>query len=170
MDILYDQGFGLDCVLYFSLLPMRMTSNFTDMLQEDLALSQDTLITILGLNNCDGGSFGLALAEFNSIVETCVLNEIDLFLARTEDDTILIRFVSENDFALYEPELFNLLKCCQIQKAFIMRVKRAIERIGGKVVVAFMDTNHYETWLSVNDFDDEPDLRITWASQQIKGI
>ena len=147
-----------------------MTSNFTDMLQEDTALSQDTLIKILGLNTCDGGSIGLALAEFNSIVETCVLNEIDLFLDRTKDDTILIRFVSENDFALYEPELFNLLKCCLIQKAFIMRVKRAIERVGGKVVIAFMDTNHYETWLSVNDFDDEPDLRITWASQQIKGI
>ena len=140
------------------------------MFQEETGLSQDSLIKILRLNNCDGASIQLALAEFNSIIETCVLNEIDLFLARAQNETILIRFASEDDFALYEPELFNLLKCCSIQKAFITRAKRAIERIGGKVFVAFMDTNHYETWLGVNDFDDEPDLRITWAKQQIRGI
>ena len=140
-----------------------------ELLQAETGLSQDNLLETLGLSNSDKKSTSLALAKLDATIEAYVLNEIDLFLTRIPNDTILIRFISENDFALYEPEIFNALKHCSIQKSLITRAKRAIERIGGEVAIAFMDGQHYETWLGVNDFDDNPDLRITWASQQIKG-
>ena len=140
-----------------------------ELLQAETGLSRDNLLETLGLSNSDKKSTSLALAKLDATIEAYVLNEIDLFLARISNDTILIRFISENDFALYEPEIFNALKHCSIQKSLITRAKRAIERIGGEVAIAFMDGQHYETWLGVNDFDDNPDLRITWASQQIKG-
>lgn len=138
-------------------------------LQEETGLSQDTLIETLSLDNSDKKSIAIALAKLDAIIETYVLNEVDSFLVRAQNNIILIQFISEDDFALYEPELFNLLKCFSVHKAFITRAKRAIERIGGTVAIAFMDSHYYETWLGVNDFDDNPDLRITWASQQIKG-
>jgi|TARA_B110000881_G_C18347100_1_gene399535 hypothetical protein len=146
-----------------------MTANHLKQLQAETGLSRDNLIETLGLSNSDKKSTSLALAELDAIIETYVLNEIDLFLARSLNETILIRFISENDFALYEPEIFNDLKHCSLQKVLITRSKRAIERIGGEVAIAFMDGQYYETWLGVNDFDDNPDLRIAWASQQIKG-
>ena len=146
-----------------------MTAKHMELLQAETGLSRDNLIETLGLSNSDKKSTSLALAKLDATIEAYVLNEIDLFLARISNDTILIRFISENDFALYEPEIFNALKHCSIQKSLITRAKRAIERIGGEVAIAFMDGQHYETWLGVNDFDDNPDLRITWASQQIKG-
>ncbi len=138
-------------------------------LQEETGLSQDTLIETLSLDNSEKKSIAVALAELDAIIETYVLNEVDSFLVRAQNNIILIRFISEDDFALYEPELFNLLKCFSIHTAFITRAKRAIERIGGTVAIAFMDSHYYETWLGVNDFDDNPDLRIIWANQQIKG-
>ncbi len=138
-------------------------------LQEETGLSQDTLIETLSLDNSDKKSIAIALAKLDAIIETYVLNEVDSFLVRAQNNIILIRFISEDDFALYEPELFNLLKCFSIHTAFITRAKRAIERIGGTVAIAFMDSHYYETWLGVNDFDDNPDLRIIWANQQIKG-
>ena len=140
------------------------------LLQAETGLSKDNLLETLGLGSSDKKSTSLALAELDAIIETYVLNEVDLFLARTLHETILIRFISEHDFALYEPEIFNDLRHCSLQKALIARAKSAIERIGGEVAIAFMDGQHYETWLGVNDFDDNPDLRITWASQQIKGM
>ena len=146
-----------------------MTAKHMELLQAETGLSRDNLLETLGLSNSDKKSTSLALAKLDATIEAYVLNEIDLFLTRIPNDTILIRFISENDFALYEPEIFNDLKHCSLQKVLIMRGKRAIERIGGEVVIAFMDGQHYETWLGVNDFDDNPDLRITWASQQIKG-
>ena len=146
-----------------------MTSKQLQTLQEETGLSQNTLIETFGLGNSDKKSIAVALAELDAIIETYVLNEVDSFLVRAQNNIILIRFISEDDFALYEPELFNLLKCCSVHKAFITRAKRAIERIGGTVAIAFMDSHYYETWLGVNDFDDNPDLRIIWASQQIKG-
>ena len=147
-----------------------MTAKHMELLQAETGLSRDNLLETLGLSNSDKKSTSLALAKLDATIEAYVLNEIDLFLARISNDTILIRFISENDFALYEPELFNDLKHCLLQKVLIMRGKRAIERIGGKVAIAFMDGQHYETWLGVNDFDDNPDLRIAWASQQIKDV
>ena len=146
-----------------------MTSKQLQTLQEETGLSQNTLIETLDLGNSDKKSIAVALAELDAIIETYVLNEVDSFLVRAQNNIILIRFISEDDFALYEPELFNLLKCFSVHKAFITRAKRAIERIGGTVAIAFMDSHYYETWLGVNDFDDNPDLRIIWASQQIKG-
>ena len=141
-----------------------------ELLQAETGLSRDNLLETLGLSNSDKKSTSLALAKLDATIEAYVLNEIDLFLARISNDTILIRFISENDFALYEPELFNDLKHCLLQKVLITRSKRAIERIGGGVAIAFMDGQFYVTWLGVNDFDDNRDLRITWASQQIKGV
>ena len=52
----------------------------------------------------------------------------------------------------------------------VERAKEAIERLGGKVTVAFMNSEFYETWLGVNDFDDNRELRIAWARQQLRGL
>ena len=83
---------------------------------------------------------------------------------------ILIRFLNNEAFALYEPKLFEELGSSSIHGNFIARTKKAIERIGGEVTVAFMDTEFYEAWLGVNDFDDSRELRVAWARQQARGL
>ena len=110
------------------------------------------------------------LAKLDATIEAAVIMEIDAYTLRSERDTILVRFLNDDDFALYEPELFENLGTATVHNAFISRVKRAIERLGGQAEIAFMDSAFYEAWLGVNDFDDSRDLRITWARQQMRGL
>ena len=110
------------------------------------------------------------LAKLDAIIESAVIMEIDVYTLRSERDTILIRFLNDDDFALYEPDLFDDLGTATVHNAFISRVKRAIERLGGQAEIAFMDSSFYEAWLGVNDFDDSRDLRIAWARQQMRGL
>ena len=110
------------------------------------------------------------LAKLDATIESAVIAEIDAYSLRSERDTILVRFLNEDDFALYEPDLFEDLGSANVHNAFISRVKRAIERLGGQAEIAFMDSTFYEAWLGVNDFDDSRDLRIAWARQQMRGL
>ncbi|MDG2034959.1 MAG: hypothetical protein P8J29_13560 [Rhodospirillales bacterium] len=110
------------------------------------------------------------LAKLDATIEAAVIMEIDAYTLRSERDTILVRFLNDDDFALYEPELFENLGTATVHNAFISRVKRAIERLGGQAEIAFMDSAFYEAWLGVNDFDDSRDLRIAWARQQMRGL
>ena len=110
------------------------------------------------------------LAKLDATIESAVIAEIDAYSLRSERDTILVRFLNEDDFALYEPDLFEDLGSANVHNAFISRVKRAIERLGGQAEIAFMDSPFYEAWLGVNDFDDSRDLRIAWARQQMRGL
>ena len=55
-------------------------------------------------------------------------------------------------------------------KNLINRVRNGLANIGKTVKLVFMDSNYYEQWLSVNDFEDSPDIRIFWGSEQIKNI
>ena len=110
------------------------------------------------------------LAMLDAIVETAVISEVDIFSQLNEREVILIRFLNNQIFALYEPILFEELGSANIHGNFIARTKKAIERIGGKITVAFMDTEFYEAWLGVNDFDDSRELRVVWARQQARGL
>jgi len=110
------------------------------------------------------------LARLDAMVETAVISEVDIFSQLNEREVILIRFLNNEAFALYEPNLFEELGSSSIHGNFIARTKKAIERIGGRVTVAFMDTEFYEAWLGINDFDDSRQLRITWARQQARGL
>ena len=136
-------------------------------LLDETGFSQKQLMVTLGLENCDKEAIANAIAKLDSIIKTCVLSEIDAFVAGKQNDIILIRYISNYDLALYEVDLFNSFKCCSIHKVFITRTIKAIERLGGKVSVVYMDSNYYETWLGVNDFDDSHEIRMTWAKQQI---
>ena len=110
------------------------------------------------------------LARLDAMVETAVISEVDIFSQLNERKVILIRFLNNEAFALYEPKLFDELGSSSIHGNFIARTKKAIERIGGEVTVAFMDTEFYEAWLGINDFDDSRKLRIAWAHQQARGL
>ena len=110
------------------------------------------------------------LARLDAMVETAVISEVDIFSQLNEREVILIRFLNNESFALYEPKLFEELGSSSIHGNFIARTKTAIERIGGEVSVAFMDTEFYEAWLGINDFDDSRELRIAWARQQARGL
>ena len=110
------------------------------------------------------------LARLDAMVETAVISEVDIFSQLNEREVILIRFLNNETFALYEPNLFEELGSSIIHGNFIARTKKAIERIGGEVSVAFMDTEFYEAWLGINDFDDSRELRIAWARQQARGL
>ena len=110
------------------------------------------------------------LAKLDATIESAVLMAIDDYTLRSERDTVLIRFLNNEDFALYEPDLFEELGTAAVHNAFISRVERAIERLGGQAEIAFMDSSFYEAWLGVNDFDDSRDLRIAWARQQMRGL
>ena len=104
------------------------------------------------------------------MVEVAVISEVDMFSQSNEREVLLIRFLDNETFALYEPKLFENLGSSSIHGNFIARTKIAIERIGGEVTVAFMDTEFYEAWLGVNDFDDSRELRGAWARQQTRGL
>lgn len=110
------------------------------------------------------------LAKLDATIELAVIKEIDAYTLRSQRDAILVRFLNDDDFALYEPDLFEDLGTATVHNAFISRVKRAIERLGGQAEIAFMDSSFYEAWLGVNDFDDSRDLRIAWARQQMRGL
>ena len=110
------------------------------------------------------------LARLDAMVETAVISEVDIFSQLNEREVILIRFLNNETFALYEPKLFENLGSSSIHGNFIARTKKAIERIGGEVTVAFMDTEFYEAWLGINDFDDSRELRVVWARQQARGL
>ena len=110
------------------------------------------------------------LARLDAMVETAVFSEVDIFSQINEREVILIRFLNNEAFALFEPKLFEELGSSSIHENFIARTKKAIERIGGEVTVAFMDTEFYEAWLGVNDFDDSRELRVAWARQQARGL
>ncbi len=116
------------------------------------------------------GAAGDDLITLDAKIEAAVMAEVDMYSARAERDIILIRYLSADDFALYEPELFEHFKLTAVHSVFTDRAKRAIERLGGEATIAFMESGHYETWLGVNDFDDSRELRIAWARQQIRGL
>ncbi len=108
--------------------------------------------------------------RLDAIIEEQILLSIDAYKQRAERDVVLIRFLSDNDVALYEPDLFEAFGGAPVHETFIERLQRAIERLGGKVTIAYMDSEFYEAWLGVNDFDDSRDLRVTWARQQMRGL
>ena len=110
------------------------------------------------------------MARLDAMVETAVISEVDIFSQLNERKVILIRFLNNEAFALYEPTLFEELGSSSIHGNFIARTKKAIERIGAEVTVAFMDTEFYEAWLGINDFDDSRELRVAWARQQARGL
>ena len=111
------------------------------------------------------GISGEEIAALDAKIEEAVITEVDIFSLRAERDAILIRFLADDDFALYEPELFEQFKLASVHAVFIERAKHAIERLGGEVTIAYI-----ESWLGVNDFDDNRELRIAWARQQIRGL
>ena len=110
------------------------------------------------------------LARLDAMVETAVISEVDMFSQLNEREVILIRFLNNDTFALYEPYLFEEFGSSIIHGNFIARTKKAIERIGGEVTVAFMDSEFYEAWLGINDFDDSREIRVAWARQQARGL
>ena len=75
-----------------------------------------------------------------------------------------------DDFFLYDPEIAETLKIVELHKNLINRVRNGLANIGKTVKLVFMDSNYYEQWLSVNDFEDSPDIRVFWGSEQIKNI
>lgn len=139
-----------------------------DKLCKSVGLTRQDCSDIFSL--ADPGLLLKELVKLDAKIEVAIISEIDVFTARAERDTLLIRFLSEDDFALYEPALFEQFHRASVHAAFLVRTQRAIERLGGEVTFVFMEQTFYETWLGVNDFDDSPDLRLTWARQQIRGL
>jgi hypothetical protein len=149
---------------------MNMASQNIRTLLQAIGLTQEQAVELFNLTGAGPDIIKQSLSQLDAQIQTSIISEIDAFTLRAERDVVLIRFLTDDDFALYEPELFEQFKSSNIHRAFIARAQRAIERIGGEVTIAFMDSTYYETWLGVNDFDDNRDLRITWARQQIRGL
>ena len=154
----------------FKTLRERLGMNHSECAQF-LKLESSDQITIMENDTKDIHQEQLEkLARLDAMVETAVISEVDIFSQLNEREVILIRFLNNETFALYEPNLFEELGSSIIHGNFIARTKKAIERIGGEVSVAFMDTEFYEAWLGINDFDDSRELRIAWARQQTSGL
>ena len=145
-----------------------MAKTFTQKFIDETKLSIHELLIDLQINSKNHREIELQLIELDTIIEDEILKAVDLFLQQNLSRLILIRYYSSEDFSLYEPELFEILKSCYVHKIYVDRTKRAIERIGGIVKIVFMDSDFYESWLSVNDFDDSQELRILWAKQQVE--
>ncbi len=110
------------------------------------------------------------LAIVDSQIEELVLRELEVFNFKQKTEIILLRYLNDDDFFLYDPEIAEVLKIVELHKNLINRVRNGLANIGKTVKLVFMDSNYYEQWLSVNDFEDSPDIRIFWGSEQIKNI
>ena len=110
------------------------------------------------------------LAIVDSQIEELVLRELEVFNFKQKTEIILLRYLNNDDFFLYDPEIAETLKIVELHKNLINRVRNGLANIGKTVKLVFMDSNYYEQWLSVNDFEDSPDIRIFWGSEQIKNI
>ena len=110
------------------------------------------------------------LAIIDSQIEELVLRELEVFNFKQKTEIILLRYLNNDDFFLYDPEIAEMLKIVELHKNLINRVNKGLANIGKTVKLVFMDSNYYEQWLSVNDFEDSPDIRIFWGSEQIKNI
>ena len=110
------------------------------------------------------------LAIVDSQIEELVLRELEVFNFKQKTEIILLRYLNNDDFFLYDPEIAEMLKIVELHKNLINRVNKGLANIGKTVKLVFMDSNYYEQWLSVNDFEDSPDIRIFWGSEQIKNI
>lgn len=108
------------------------------------------------------------IAELDSLVETLLIDAVDAYSESGDAEAVLIRFLNDADLALYEPDQHEKIQSAEIHGALIDRLATAIETLGGRVLIAFMDAEFYETWLGINDFDDGPLVRTTWARQQIR--
>lgn len=144
-------------------------SQTIESLLNSIGLSQTqfySLFPIIAAKTDDQISF---LKLIDAYMESLIIDEIDYFSHNRTSNVILIRFLNDDDFSLYEPEIFDILKSCLVHKALIIRTKKAIERTKKNVKIVYMESSFYETWLGINDFDDRRDLRVTWAEQQLKG-
>ena len=110
------------------------------------------------------------LAIIDSQIEELVLRELEVFNFKQKTEIVLLRYLNNDDFFLYDPEIAEMLKIVELHKNLINRVNKGLANIGKTVKLVFMDSNYYEQWLSVNDFEDSPDIRIFWGSEQIKNI
>ena len=110
------------------------------------------------------------LAIVDSQIEELVLRELEVFNFKQKTEIVLLRYLNNDDFFLYDPETAETLKIVELHKNLINRVRNGLANIGKTVKLVFMDSNYYEQWLSVNDFEDSPDIRVFWGSEQIKNI
>ena len=113
----------------------------------------------------------LAIAdEKQNIIDKLKNTKSLKFNFKQKTEIILLRYLNDDDFFLYDPEIAETLKIVELHKNLINRVRNGLANIGKTVKLVFMDSNYYEQWLSVNDFEDSPDIRVFWGSEQIKNI
>ncbi|MBT5430694.1 MAG: hypothetical protein HOK89_12300 [Rhodospirillaceae bacterium] len=138
-------------------------------LLNSIGLSQTQFSTLFPTVTIEGDDQLSYLKLLDAYMESLIIDEIDYFSNHRINRIILIRFLNDEDFSLYEPEIFDILRSYLVHNTLITRTKKAIERTKKDVDVVYMASSFYETWLGVNDFDDRRDLRITWAQQQLRG-
>ena len=56
------------------------------------------------------------MATLDSLVEAAVISEVDLFSVSNEKEFILLRFLNDEEFALYEPDMFEDLGSVKIHR------------------------------------------------------
>ena len=87
-----------------------MTRTFTQKFIDETKLSIHELLIDLQINSKNHREIELQLMELDAIIQDEILKAIDLFLQHDLGRLILIRYYSSEDFSLYEPELFEILK------------------------------------------------------------
>ena len=75
------------------------------------------------------------LARLDAMVETAVISEVDIFSQLNEREVILIRFLNNEAFALYEPKLFEELGSSSFHGNFIASTKKASEKTEISIII-----------------------------------
>lgn len=151
-------------------------------LREALNLSAQALADLLGLRSdrtiryWESGRSRIPegaaaeLARLDATVERGVAEAVALFQDRTHTadpqppDVALLRYHSDADLELYQPETFASLGSGRVHAALIARTRQALERLGAAVSIAFMEPEAYEAWRAEAGLDDDPAARATWAA------
>lgn len=85
----------------------------------------------------------LRLTELDSLVQSFVLDAVDDYAAGSDNEIVLVRFLTDADFALYEPIQQAKIYSAEIQGALVERIETAVGSLGGRVLIAYMDSEFY---------------------------
>lgn len=81
-----------------------------------------------------------------------------------EVEVFLVRYRENEDLWVFRKDMKGLPATCHA--ALINRVRLALEAIGCRVVIVWMEPGEYSLWLKENKYEDDEARRAQWAGEQ----
>ena len=96
-----------------------LMSEKVKLLLNSLGLTQTQFSTLFPIDKIKKINQLTFLKTLDSYIESLIIDEIDYHTNNQTNRIILIRFLNDDDFSLYEPEIFEILKSYLVLKTFV---------------------------------------------------